>query len=153
MMAMCRKHTRDEDKALLILNDGFLKVFQRIGQFRAEGSLEGWIRRIVYTTMADYFKKENAYVRFIAFDLPADVPIQESAQDKLAAEDIIRLLDQVPDRSAEVFRYHAIEGYSHEEISQLMQISVGTSKWHLANAREKLKNLLMSMDHVRTSSL
>ena len=76
----------------------------------------------------------------------------QRAQDKLVAEDIIRLLDQVPDRSADVFRYHAIEGYSHEEISQLMQISVGTSKWHLANAREKLKNLLMSMDHVRTSS-
>ncbi len=153
MMAMCMKHTRDTDKALLILNDGFLKVFKRIDTFRHEGSLEGWIRRIVYTTMADYFKKENAYVKFMAFELPEDRPTAETAHDKLAFDDLIRLLDHVPDRSAEVFRYHAIEGYSHDEISQMMQISVGTSKWHLANAREKLKELLMTMDHVRTTSL
>jgi len=54
MMTMCIKYTRDEDKALLILNDGFLKVFQKIGTFRSEGSFEGWIRRLIYHTMADF---------------------------------------------------------------------------------------------------
>src|SRR5690606_30476255 len=99
MMSMCMKYTRDEDRALQILNDGFLKVFSRIGSFRQEGALEGWIRRIVYTTMADYFRKENAYIRFMQFDLPDDRTAGANAHDQLAFEDLIRLLDRVPERS------------------------------------------------------
>ena len=153
MMTMCMKYTRDEDKALLILNDGFLKVFQKLGTFRHEGSLEGWIRRLVYHTLADFYKKENSYIRFIQFDVPDHLEVEASPSDNLEFQDLIGLLDKIPGRSAEVFRLFAIEGYSHEEISTKMNISTGTSKWHLSNAREKLRTLLVNESHARTSSL
>ena len=153
MMAMCMKYTRDEDRALLILNDGFLKVFQKLGTFRHEGSLEGWIRRLVYHTLADFYKKENSYIRFIQFDVPDHLEAEVSPSDNLEFQDLIGLLDKIPGRSAEVFRLFAIEGYSHEEISTKMNISTGTSKWHLSNAREKLRTLLVTESHARTSSL
>ena len=152
MMAMCMKYTRDEDRALLILNDGFLKVFQKLGTFRHEGSLEGWIRRLVYHTLADFYKKENSYIRFIQFDVPDHLEAEVSPSDNLEFQDLIGLLDKIPGRSAEVFRLFAIEGYSHEEISTKMNISTGTSKWHLSNAREKLRTLLVTESHARTSS-
>jgi RNA polymerase sigma-70 factor (ECF subfamily) len=153
MMSMCMKYTRDEDKALLILNDGFLKVFQKIGTFRHEGSFEGWIRRLVYHTLADYFKKENSYIRFIQFDMPEQEVQQPTPMDNLEWQDLIGLLKLIPQRSAEVFRLFAIEGYTHEEIGAMMNISTGTSKWHLSHAREKLRSLLTHDRHARTSSL
>ena len=153
MMAMCMKYTKDEDKALLILNDGFLKVFQKLGSFRHEGSLEGWIRRLVYHTLADFYKKENSYIRFIQFDMPDHLEVQSSPSDDLEFQDLIGLLDKIPGRSAEVFRLFAIEGYSHDEISTMMSISIGTSKWHLSNAREKLRSILVNENHARTNSL
>lgn len=153
MMAMCMKYTKDQDKALLILNDGFLKVFQKIGSFRFEGSLEGWIRRLVYHTLADFYKKENTYIRFIQFDMPEEQSTQVTPIDNLQFQDLIGLLDRIPGRSAEVFKLFAIEGYSHEEISNMMNISTGTSKWHLSHAREKLRSILTTEYHARTSSL
>jgi RNA polymerase sigma factor (sigma-70 family) len=153
MMAMCMKYTKDEDRALLILNDGFLKVFQKLGTFRHEGSLEGWIRRLVYHTLADFYKKEKSYIRFIQFDVPDHLEVETSPSDNLEFQDLIGLLDKIPGRSAEVFRMFAIEGYSHDEISTKLEISTGTSKWHLSNAREKLRTLLVHESHARTSSL
>lgn len=147
------KYTRDEDKALLILNDGFLKVFQKLGSYRFEGSFEGWIRRLVYHTLADFYKKENTYIRFIQFDMPDEQVTQVTPIDNLQFQDLVGLLDRLPVRSAEVFKLFAIEGYSHEEISVMMHISPGTSKWHLSHAREKLRNILTSEYHARTSSL
>ena len=151
MMSMCMKYTRDEDKALLILNDGFLKVFQKIGSFRSEGSLEGWIRRLIYHTMADHYKKEKSYVRFIQFDMPDEKQSQSAPADPLEMQDLIGLLDKIPERSSAVFRLFAIEGYSHEEISEMMHISTGTSKWHLSHARERLRSLILNENHAKSS--
>ena len=147
------KYTKDEDKALLILNDGFLKVFQKIGTFRSEGSLEGWIRRLIYHTLADFYKKENSYIRFIQFELPPEKPSQAAPADPLEFQDLISLLDRIPERSSAVFRLFAIEGYSHEEIGEMMNISTGTSKWHLSHARERLRSLIINENHARTTSL
>ena len=153
MMAMCMRYTRDEDKALLILNDGFLKVFKKIDTFRSEGSLEGWIRKLVYHTLADFYKKENTYIRFIQFELPEDGAMPATQSQGMEFQDLVRLLNHLPDRSAEVFKLYAIEGYSHQEIAVMMQISPGTSKWHLSHARERLKMFLKKENHARTSYL
>ncbi len=153
MMAMCMKYTKDEDKALLILNDGFLKVFQKLSSFRSEGSLEGWIRRLIYHSLADFYKKENSYIRFIQFELPQEKQSLPMPGDPLEFQDLISLLDRIPERSSAVFRLFAIEGYSHEEISKMMQISTGTSKWHLSHARERLRALILNENHARTTSL
>lgn len=153
MMAMCMKYTRDEDKAMLIMNDGFLKVFQKVGTFRAEGSFEGWIRRLIYHTLADFFKKEKNYIRFIQIEEAEQQQTPASQSDALEFEELILLLDRIPFRSAEVFKLYAIEGFSHLEIGEKMQISEGTSKWHLSNARERLRTILTSESYERANSL
>ncbi len=153
MMAMCMKYTRDEDKAMLIMNDGFLKVFQKISTFRHEGSFEGWIRRLIYHTLADFYKKEKSYIRFIQIEEAGKQATEATQSDKLEFEELILLLDRIPYRSAEVFKLYAIEGFSHLEIGEKMQISEGTSKWHLSNAREKLRAILTNEYHERSTSV
>lgn len=147
------RYTHDEDKAMLILNDGFLKVFQKIDSFRHEGSFEGWMRRLIYHTLADFYKKEKSYIRFIQIEESDERHTPEHQSDALEFEDLINLLDQIPNRSAEVFKLFAIEGFSHQEIGEKMQISEGTSKWHLSHARERLRLLLTNEYHARATSL
>lgn len=138
---------------MLIMNDGFLKVFQKIGTFRSEGSFEGWIRRLIYHTLADFYKKEKNYIRFIQIEEAEQYQTPATQSDSLEFEELILLLDKIPYRSAEVFKLYAIEGFSHLEIGEKMQISEGTSKWHLSNAREKLRTILTSESHERANSL
>jgi RNA polymerase sigma factor (sigma-70 family) len=102
---------------------------------------------------ADYYKKEKTYIRFMQFELTDDRHTDTNAQDKLEFDDLVRLLDFLPDRSAEVFRLFAIEGYSHEEIGEKMSISAGTSKWHLSHARERLRMMLTNERHARATTI
>lgn len=141
MMAMCMRYTRDQVKSIEIINNGFLKVFKKIDTYSFKGSLEGWIRRIVYRSLSDYFREETRYVRLMVFE-ERDMESEERATAQIYLEDILRMVQQLPTATQTVFRLYAIEGYSHAEIAEQMQISVGTSKWHLSNAREKLKDML-----------
>lgn len=143
MMRMIHRYTTDEDKAIEILNNGFLKVFKKIETFRNEGSFEGWIRRIVYHSISDFFKKESGYLKFIVLeDAEKDEP--QNALNGLYYDDLLQIINSLPDRSRQVFSLYAVEGYSHKEIADQLEISEGTSKWHLSNAREQLKKLLES---------
>lgn len=143
MMKMVRRYTTDEDKAIEILNNGFLKVFKKIDTFRGEGSFEGWIRRIVYHSISDFFKKESGYLKFIVLE-EAEKDEPQTALHGLYYEDLIQIIEALPERSRQVFSLYAVEGYSHKEIAERLEISEGTSKWHLSNARDQLKKILES---------
>lgn len=141
MMAMCMKYTHDQNKSIEIVNNGFLKVFKKIDTYSFKGSLEGWIRRIVYHSLSDYFREETKYVKLMVFE-ERDMEVAEKATEQIYLEDILSMVNQLPPATQAVFRLYAIEGYTHLEIAEEMNISVGTSKWHLSNAREKLKAFL-----------
>ncbi len=143
MLRMCRRYTSDEDTALEILNAGFLRVFQKIDTFAFKGSLEGWIRRLVYHAIADHFRNNARYLHFLVLDEQDDI-VQEKGLDRLFEEDILKVVRQLPPTSREVFRLYAIEGYSHAEIAETLAMSEGTSKWHLSNARQRLREQLGS---------
>ena len=143
MMRMVRRYTKDEDRMIEILNDGFLKVFKKIEMFRGEGSFEGWIRRIVYHSISDHFKKESGYLKFIVLE-DAEKDDGHTALNGLYYEDLLEIIGALPERSRQVFNMYAVEGFSHKEIADQLEISEGTSKWHLSNAREQLKKLLES---------
>ncbi len=138
MMSMVMRYAQDEQRGMEILNNGFLRVFKKLEQYKGIGSFEGWIRRIVYHAISDYYKKESRYLKFIVLD-EKDRDVPTDALDQLYYDDIIQLVDALPEKSREVFKLHAIEGYTHEEIGALLGISDGTSKWHLSNARSQLK--------------
>jgi RNA polymerase sigma factor (sigma-70 family) len=136
--SMCMKYMKSEPDAMDILNDGFLKVFLKIDKYENKGNLEGWIRRVVYNTMVDHIRKNQRYTRFMVFE-DYDSPSQDIASSTLFEEDLLKEIDKLPYLSKKVFELHAIQGYNHNEIAQLLEINEGTSRWYLSEARKKLK--------------
>lgn len=141
MIRMCMRYTQDRDEAMEIVNMGMLRVFKKLHTFAFKGSLEGWVRRLVFHALSDHFKKKDKPVHFLSIE-DRDAPVPESALQNLYLEDILKLVDHLPDATREVFILYAIEGFTHVEIAERSNISVGTSKWHLAMARKQLKQLI-----------
>jgi len=124
-----------------IVNSGFLRVFKKLHTFQFTGSLEGWIRKIVYHCLADHFKKKSSNIYFLEIE-HGEKPKDNYVLEGLYAEDILKLIDKLPNATRRVFILYAIEGYKHHEIDEEVNISIGTSKWHLSEARKKLKTFL-----------
>ena len=145
MMRMCLRYTRDEGRAMEIVNNGFLRVFKKLDTFAFKGSLEGWVRRLVYHSVADHFREHAKYYHFLVFE-ERDATVLETGNDRFFEEDILREVRALPPTSQEVFRLYAIEGFSHNEIAERLGMSEGTSKWHLSTARAKLREQLETLD-------
>jgi RNA polymerase sigma factor (sigma-70 family) len=145
MMRMCLRHANgDEERALEMLNDGFLRVFKKIETFEFKGSLEGWIRRLVFHAISDYFRSNRNYLDNTVFEddnMPL-MRVTEEVSDQLYYEDLLKLVETLPPATRAVFQFYAIEGFSHKEIADKLNITEGTSKWHLSTARDKLKLLI-----------
>lgn len=141
MMAMCMRYVKDKNRSAEIINDGFLKVFMNIHQFENKGSFEGWLRRIVFRSMADNLRKEANYLKFMVFE-DHDKKERQKVLDKLYEEDILGMMEKIPPASADIFLLYAVHGYSHKEIAESRNISIGTSKWHLSEARKRLQTLI-----------
>lgn len=139
MERMIRKHTTDKDQLIDILNNGFLRVFQKLNTFGFQGSLEGWIRRIVYHSMCDYFRKHQKDIRFMVFGDIQQENISTKNGHKLHFQDLLKMVNSLPEKHHKVFYMYAIEGYKHHEIGETLNINVNTSKWYLAEARKKLQ--------------
>ena len=143
MMGLCMRYVKNYDDAMEILNFGFLKVFKSLGNYQFNGSFEGWIYRIVYNSIIDSLRTKAKAIKTEEFsDNEMDHPIESNSLHKLYASDLIKLLDQLPDSTRIVFNMFAIEGYKHDEIASMLNISTGTSKWHVSHARETLKTLI-----------
>lgn len=141
MYHMCLKYTRDEDELTSIINDGFLKAFKKIDQFQFTGSFEGWLRRVVFSTLADYFRKKNRGLAFLEIQESGNGSDAE-ALNKLYFEDLVSYLHVLPEMTKKVFIKYHLEGYAHNEIATDLSISEGTSKWHVYQARQILKDHL-----------
>ncbi|MEN0006470.1 MAG: sigma-70 family RNA polymerase sigma factor [Bacteroidota bacterium] len=141
MMRMCMRYAKDEHIAVEIVNIGMLRVFKKLDTFSFKGSLEGWVRRLVFHALSDYYKKHTKPVHFLEL-ADRDEPVPASSLSDLYLEDILNLVDLLPDASRKVFQLYAIEGYTHVEIGKMLGISDGTSKWHLSAARKKMKQLI-----------
>jgi RNA polymerase sigma factor (sigma-70 family) len=140
MLRMCRRYTHSDDLSAEIINTAFLKVFQKIDTYTYSGSLEGWVRRIVYHCVADHFRGTGKYRHFIVFeDSPKESTSSVQNGNDLEEKELLRLIDHLPNTSASVFRLYALEGFSHAEIAEKLQMSEGNSKWHLFQARKKLQ--------------
>ncbi len=140
MLAVCRRYIRDSHFAEDVLVEGFVKVFANIPEFRHEGSFEGWMRRIMVRQSIDFLRKKQ----FVVFDQslpePGDNGLQES--DFLELQEIHKLIDGLPEGYRTVFVLHAVEGYKHAEIAEILKISESTSKSQLFKARRMLQEQL-----------
>ena len=140
MFGMCLRHTDNEETAMSIMNDGFLNVFKNISGFRGEGNLESWIKKIVFNRIADHYRVKKNNIKYVEL---TEERSYDDTFDNFDYELITKLIKKLPERDREVFIMHAIEGYSHAEIAEMMNISAGTSKWYLSNARKTLKEMLL----------
>lgn len=143
MMSLCMRYVSNRDDAMSILNLGFLKVFKSLGSYTYSGSFDGWVHRIVYHSIIDQLRKDIKQMKTeVIDDHEASATVEGNGLQTLLADDLYKLLDQLPEMTRLVFNMFAMEGYKHEEIGQMLGISEGTSKWHVNNARNILKTII-----------
>jgi len=144
MLGVCERYTASEAEAEDVLQDAFIRVFSRLKDFRNEGSLEGWIYRIVITTALNHYKREKIQRQLQDIDeMEEDITDSEAnAFEQMAAEEIFSLMKKLPDGCRVVLNLYAVEGYSHAEISKMLGIQESTSKSQVCKARKLLVRLL-----------
>ncbi len=148
MIGISLRYQSDKSDAEIIVNDAFLKVIKSIDKYDPESSILTWISRITINTCIDAYRKKNRLRQVISGQdidtVPPDISKVQynQAMEELDAEYLRRLIASLPSTTAKVFNLYAIDGYKHREIGEMLGISEGTSKWHLNNARKRLKMML-----------
>jgi RNA polymerase sigma-70 factor (ECF subfamily) len=139
MFGVCLRYAKDATEAEDNLQDGFIKVFTNLKNFRHDGSLEGWIRRIMINVSLEKIRKQHLLYPVEDVAIYDSVNFSDDVIAKIAADDLMKLIQQLPPRYRLVFNLYVIEGMSHQEIAEEMSITQGTSKSNLARARDILK--------------
>lgn len=140
MYTICLSYASKKDDAMDILQDGFIKAFRNIKKFSGEGSLEGWVRRIIVNTAIDYYRKNKKEISFLD---SAEIQISDQGKENVFAnfglDDIIGYLNKLPEGARLIFNLYAVEGYNHREIAEKLNVTEGTSKSQFNRARTLLK--------------
>lgn len=143
VMNLCLRYTKSEEDALEVMNSGFYKVFKNIEKYNpAQASLYTWIRTIIINSCLDFIRSKESKIEFNQIGQAANADLPPDVISKMSATEILQLVRQLPPATQTVFNLYVMEGYNHNEIAKLMNISEGTSKWHLSEARKKLQNLI-----------
>lgn len=142
MLGVCLRYAADYQAAEDILQEGFIKAFRHLERFRFEGSFEGWLRRIMVNTAIEVHRRKNGLYPILDVEQTEVELYDEDALDKLAAEDLMHMINSLSPGYRTVFSLYAIEGFSHKEIAEQLNISEGTSKSQLARARYILIELV-----------
>ena len=143
MMGVCLRYADRGEEAEDMLQNGFIRVFDKIETFRGSGSLEGWVRRIIVNESLTYLRKNKAMRLNVDIDdakymIPGNSHVGETMNEK----DLLKMIQQLPIGFRTVFNMYAIEGYSHKEIAEQLGISEGTSKSQYSRARVHLQNMI-----------
>lgn len=150
MYGVCCRYVRDRDTAQDLLHDGFITLYTKIGEYRGDGSFEGWCRRIFVTTALGYLRKKNPLHE--SDDIESQYALsgyEVSAVDKMSAQDLLSTIGELPDGYRTILNLYAIEGYSHKEVAEIMGISENTSRSQYSRARVKLADLLIDRDLIK----
>ena len=145
MMGVCLRYAKDSEEAQDVLQMGFIKVFEKLEMYKHQGSLEGWIRKIIVNTALDNIRKNKKLMNNIELE-KVDYQLHnydENAIDALSAEDLLRVIQKMPTGFRTVFNMYVIEGFSHKEIAEKLNISVSTSKSQFSRARVFLQKRLI----------
>ena len=148
MMTVCLRYAKDKMEAEDIMQEGFIRVFRYIHQFKFEGSFEGWLRRVFVNTALKNASKKKIYFTEINDYGEQQPSLEPYAYSSLGEEDILRLINQLPEGYRLVFNLNIIEGFTHEEIAKLLNIQPGTSRSQLVKARKMLQNQITDMQKI-----
>lgn len=146
MYALCCRYVKDSMEAEDVLITAFTKILDKIDQYKHEGSFEGWIRRIVVNESLTYLRRNRNMYLETELEAADYEPDYQSLSDSLEAEDLLKMISELPSGYRIVFNLYAIDGYSHKEIAEQLGISENTSKSQLSRARTYLQKLLTDND-------
>lgn len=147
MMGVCIRYSSSYEEAQDVLQDGFVKVFEKLGTYSGNGSFEGWVRRIMVNTALDSWRKnkqerEMQDIEEVGYGLSSG----EDIVSNITAEDLLAILQTIPSGYRMVFNLYVIEGYSHKEIGEMLNITESTSKSQFSRARSYLMNILQKQN-------
>ena len=151
LFAICLKYSRNYVEAEDNLQDAFLTIFKKIGQYKNKGSFEGWMKRITVNTVLQRYRKEKVF-DIINENTIEDIEL-EVDEDTVSIDYLLKIIQELPDRYRLVFNLYVLDGYSHKDIADMLDINIGTSKSNLSRARLILKQTIedyKTTQHSRT---
>lgn len=146
MLTVCRRYIKESDTSEDIMIRAFMIVFEKLSQFRMEGSFEGWIRRIMVNEALGWLRKNKTMYLEVDIDEASKEVNVELISSKLQKDELMLMVQELPDGYRTVFNLYAIEGYTHAEIGTLLGVSVNTSKSQLSRARALLQKRLHDIE-------
>lgn len=136
------RYTKNRDDAVEVMNDSFMKVFKNIKKFNTKLSFSAWLRRILINESINNVKRKNTLFKEEQISEGLEYGDQENITQDIGYQEVVEMIQQLPPQYQTVFNLHVMEGFSHREISNMLNIKVGTSKSNLFKAKEKLKVIL-----------
>ncbi len=150
MYPICYRYAKNQEDAKDILQETFVLVFRKLSMFKGEGSLEGWIRKITVNCAIRHYEKSVRQLDKADIEVIPESGFQEEILSNISANEIMEIIGQLPDGYRIVFNMYAIEGYSHREIGEILEISESSSRSQLTRARNQLINLLKEAENYLT---
>jgi RNA polymerase sigma factor (sigma-70 family) len=142
MMGVCYRYAKNREEAEDFLQESFIKIFTNLNQYKAIGSLEGWVRRVVINTILETLRKKSLMFKVTDIEEAIDEATGKDLLDDLSVHDLVKMIQELAPGYRAVFNLFAIEGYSHKEIAKQLGISEGTSKSQYSAARKILRERL-----------
>ncbi|MBM3916837.1 MAG: sigma-70 family RNA polymerase sigma factor [Sphingomonadales bacterium] len=147
LYGVCLRYMKDQMRAQDTLQDTFVKIFAHISNYKSEGAFEGWLKKIAVNTCLDQLRKDKKMLTDVALDdVSHKLSVESFNAEKLMADDLLKLIQALPDGYRTVFNLFAIEGYSHQEIAAQLGVSESTSKTQYLRARAYLKDRIENLD-------
>lgn len=150
LLRICLRYHKQREDAVEILNTGFMKILENIDKYTEEKPFDLWIRRIMINHIIDNFRRTASYKQTISYvidEITEEKSISwNEAENQFNVKDILAMINELPDVSRQVFNLYIMDGYSHKEIGEMLDISDGTSRWHLNHARKKLQEKIKNPD-------
>ena len=153
MLGICYRYTKSMADAEDVLQEGFVKVFKNLHQYKFEGELGGWIRRIMVNTAINYLKKNSRYQSELLFgDDQLHAVAQDNPEVRMSAKELSELIRQLPTGYQTIFNLVAIEGYNHIEVAEMLGINENTSRSQYSRARAMLIREIEASEHTKPKS-
>ena len=152
MLAVCMRYAKDRMEAEDVLQLGYIKIFQKVAEYRGDGSFEGWMRRVMVNTAIESYRKNLRTLNVVPIEDAYEQPSTGFDFSRLGMQDLLKVIQKLSDGYRMVFNMYAIEGYSHKEIATTLGISEGASKSQLSRARAILKEEIIKMEGIDYAS-
>ena len=146
MLGLCRRYVHGDLEAEDVMIKGFMKVFSKIDLYEGKGSFEGWMKRIMINEALSFIRKNKSMYLETDIEVAEREPDYDKISTELEAQDLLKMVDELPSGYRTIFNLYAIEGYAHKEIAELLGINENTSKSQLSRARMHLQKKILDME-------